>query len=401
MQLSQKLYSQFIIATFALLMACGKASTPAQQETATQKLETPELSIEITEKQFVMTGIALDKISQQNLSNVLKVNGILDVPPQNLVSISAVMGGFIRKTDIIQGMKVQKGQLLAVIENQDFIQIQQDYLDTKAKLEYAELEYKRQEELARENVSAAKIFQQTTADYKSLQAKYKALQQRLHTVDIGIKEVENGKITSEVSIFSPINGYVTAVNFNLGKFVNPVDVLFEIVDTDHLHVELSVFEKDIAKIKIGQKLHFYMANEPEKERKATVYLINPKINPDRTIRVHCHLDQKETELMPNTYVKAFIDVGENTVPALPEDAIVNFEGEDYIWLQEKPHKEAEKHYHFHLLKVQKGMTERGFVEVILPEDFDRQNTQIVTKGANALLSEYKNATGGGEEGHAH
>jgi cobalt-zinc-cadmium efflux system membrane fusion protein len=383
------------------LVACGKASTPAQQETATQKLETPELSIEITEKQFVMTGIALDKISQQNLSNVLKVNGILDVPPQNLVSISAVMGGFIRKTDIIQGMKVQKGQLLAVIENQDFIQIQQDYLDTKAKLEYAELEYKRQEELARENVSAAKIFQQTTADYKSLQAKYKALQQRLHTVDIGIKEVENGKITSEVSIFSPINGYVTAVNFNLGKFVNPVDVLFEIVDTDHLHVELSVFEKDIAKIKIGQKLHFYMANEPEKERKATVYLINPKINPDRTIRVHCHLDQKETELMPNTYVKAFIDVGENTVPALPEDAIVNFEGEDYIWLQEKPHKEAEKHYHFHLLKVQKGMTERGFVEVILPEDFDRQNTQIVTKGANALLSEYKNATGGGEEGHAH
>lgn len=401
MQLSQKLYSQFIIATFALLMACGKASTPAQQEPATQKLETPELSIEITEKQFVMTGIALDKISQQNLSNVLKVNGILDVPPQNLVSISAVMGGFIRKTDIIQGMKVQKGQLLAVIENQDFIQIQQDYLDTKAKLEYAELEYKRQEELARENVSAAKIFQQTTADYKSLQAKYKALQQRLHTVDIGIKEVENGKITSEVSIFSPINGYVTAVNFNLGKFVNPVDVLFEIVDTDHLHVELSVFEKDIAKIKIGQKLHFYMANEPEKERKATVYLINPKINPDRTIRVHCHLDQKETELMPNTYVKAFIDVGENTVPALPEDAIVNFEGEDYIWLQEKPHNEAEKHYHFHLLKVQKGMTERGWVEVILPEDFDRQNTQIVTKGANALLSEYKNATGGGEEGHAH
>jgi RND family efflux transporter MFP subunit len=399
MQFSQKLYK--IVAVLVLLWAT--ACSKKQETTTPTAPETPhkEIAVELTEKQFVMTGVQLGKVSPHNLSNVLKANGILDVPPQNLLSISAVMGGFIRKTDIIQGMKVQKGQLLAVIENQDFIQIQQDYLDTKAKLEYAELEYKRQEELARENVSAAKIFQQITADYKSLQAKYKALQQRLQTVGINIKEVENGKITSEVSIFSPINGYVTAVNFNLGKFVNPVDVLFEIVDTDHLHVELSVFEKDIAKIKVGQKLHFYMANEPEKERKATVYLINPKINADRTIRVHCHLDQKETELMPNTYVKAFIDVGENTVPALPEEAIVNFEGEDYVWVQEKPNDKNDKHYHFLLLKVKKGMTERGFVEVVLPENFDITTNLIVTKGANALLNEYKNAMSGGEEGGGH
>lgn len=362
-------------------------------------------SLEITEKQFTTTGIELGKIVMRNLSGTIKVNGLLDVPPQNLVSISAVMGGFVRKTDLLQGMKVSKGQLIAVIENQDFIQMQQDYLDTKARLEYAELEYKRQEQLAKENVSAVKIFQQTTADTKSLQAKFAALSQRLATVGISKKNVETGEITNSVSIFAPISGYVTAVNVNLGKFVTPADVLFEIMDTDHLHAELSVFEKDIAKLKIGQKLHLYLANEPEVERNATVYLINPRINADRTIRVHCHLDKIEPNLMPNTYLKAVIDLGETAKTALPDQAIVNFEDKFYIFSLQNSDNQTdstkntqEKHYDFQFIEVQKGVAEHGFTEVILPENFDKNNTQIVLKGAFALLAQLKNE---GEDGGGH
>lgn len=338
----------------------------------------------------------------RNLSNVVKVNGLLDVPPQNLVTISAVMGGFVRKTDLLQGMKIEKGQLLVVIENQDFIQMQQDYLDTKARLEYSELEYKRQEQLAKENVSAIKIFQQTTADYKSLQAKFMALSQRLATVGISKKNVEAGEITNSVSIFSPISGYVTAVNINLGKFVTPADILFEIMDTDHLHAELSVFEKDIAKIKIGQKLHLYLANEPEKERQASVYLINPRINTDRTIRVHCHLDKIEPNLMPNTYLKAIIDLGEIATIALPDEAIVVYEEKFYIFVVDKQPanlaKSAEKEYTFAFIEVQKGVAEQGFTEIILPENIDKNTVQVAIKGAYALLAQLKNA-GGEHSGH--
>ncbi len=370
-------------------------------------------SLEITEKQFTTTGIELGKIVMRNLSGTIKVNGLLDVPPQNLVSISAVMGGFVRKTDLLQGMKVSKGQLIAVIENQDFIQMQQDYLDTKARLEYAELEYKRQEQLAKENVSAVKIFQQTTADYKSLQAKFAALTQRLATVGISKKNVEAGEITNSVSIFSPISGYVTEVNINLGKFVTPSDVLFEIMDTDHLHAELSVFEKDISKLKIGQKLHLYLANEPEVERNASIYLINPLINADRTIRVHCHLNKIEPNLMPNTYLKAIIDLGETAKTALPDQAIVNFEDKFYIFALQNSENQIdnhtdsiknnqastqEKHYNFQFIEVQKGVAEHGFTEVILPENFDKNNTQIVLKGAFALLAQLKNE---GEDGGGH
>jgi cobalt-zinc-cadmium efflux system membrane fusion protein len=361
-------------------------------------------SLEITEKQFITTGIELGKIAMRNLSGTIKVNGLLDVPPQNLVSISAVMGGFIRKTDLLQGMKVSKGQLIVTIENQDFIQMQQDYLDTKARLEYAELEYKRQEQLAKENVSAVKIFQQTTADYKSLQAKFAALSQRLATVGISKKNVEAGEITNSVSIFSPISGYVTAVNINLGKFVTPSDVLFEIMDTDHLHAELSVFEKDISKLKIGQKLHLYLANEPEVERNATIYLINPRINADRTIRVHCHLDKIEPNLMPNTYLKAIIDLGETAKTALPDQAVVNFEDKFYIFALQNSENQnkntQEKTYHFEFIEVQKGVAERGFTEVMLPENFDKNATQIVLKGAFALLAQLKSeGKDGGGHGH--
>jgi cobalt-zinc-cadmium efflux system membrane fusion protein len=375
----------------------NKAETPAHIHNPNE-VE----SLEITEKQFTTTGIELGKIAMRNLSGTIKVNGLLDVPPQNLVSISAVMGGFIRKTDLLQGMKVSKGQLIVTIENQDFIQMQQDYLDTKARLEYAELEYKRQEQLAKENVSAVKIFQQTTADYKSLQAKFAALSQRLATVGISKKNVEAGIITNSVSIFSPISGYVTAVNINLGKFVTSADVLFEIMDTDHLHAELSVFEKDISKIKIGQKLHLYLANEPEVERNATIYLINPRINTDRTIRVHCHLDKIEPNLMPNTYLKAIIDLGETAKTALPDQAVVNFEGKFYIFALQNSENQnkntQEKHYDFQFIEVQKGVAEHGFTEVILPENFDKNTTQIVLKGAFALLAQLKNE---GEDGGGH
>lgn len=382
----------------------SKAKTPADIHNPNE-VE----SLEITEKQFTTTGIELGKIEMRNLSGTIKVNGLLDVPPQNLVSISAVMGGFVRKTDLLQGMKVSKGQQIAVIENQDFIQMQQDYLDTKAQLEYAELEYKRQEQLARENVSAVKVFQQRTAEYKSLQAKFAALTQRLATVGISKKNVEAGEITNSVSIFSPISGYVTAVNVNLGKFVMPTDVLFEIMDTDHLHAELSVYEKDIAKLKIGQKLHLYLANEPEIERNATIYLINPRINADRTIRVHCHLNKIDPNLMPNTYLKAIIDLGETAKTALPDQAIVNFEDKFYIFALQNAENEGdnhtdstknkqEKHYDFQFIEIQKGVAEHGFTEVILPENFDKNNTQIVLKGAFALLAQLKND---GEDGGGH
>lgn len=363
----------------------------------TSKNEENITSVSLTQAQYQIAGLQLGQIEKRNLNHTIQVNGMLDVPPQNLVSISMPMGGFVRKTDLLQGMRVRKGQLLAIIENQDFIQIQQDYLDSQSKLEYLELEYQRQQELSRENVSAAKTFQQTTADYKSMQAKVQGLQARIKLAGLSLTTLKQGKISSTVPVYAPINGYVAEVHVNIGKYVNPADVMFTIVDTEHLHVELTVFEKDVSKIKEGQKVRYVLVNEPAKERTAKVYLIGRQISAERTVRVHAHKDTEEPQMLPGMFVKAVIETEDRPVNSLPEEAVVHVNGKDYVFIQQQTRRQANDTLHvFEQVEVIKGIREGGYVEINAAANVVFQEKQIVTKGAFSLLSHLQN--GGSAEG---
>jgi len=195
-------------------------------------------------------------------------------------------------------------------------------------------------------------------------------------------------------VYSPINGYVTEVNVNIGKFVNPTDVLFEIVDTEHLHAELTVFEKDVPKLKIGQKVRFTLANET-KERTAIVYLIGREISTDRTIRIHCHIDKEDKDLLAGMYLKAIVETSGALVAALPDEAIVDFQGKKYIFVPtsgehaEGKNEEIERK-HFAMTEIQVGYSEDGYTE-ILPSDGLDVNTEVVVKGAYSILSKMKNS----------
>lgn len=397
--------------------SCSHDTHDHAKETATtskeiaHKEEQQANSVEISEKQVQTSNITLGTAQMRNMSSTLKVNGVLDVPPQNIVSISAIMGGFVRKTDLLQGMKVGRGQLLALIENPDFIQIQQDYLEGKAKIEYLLQEYKRQNELSKENMGALKVFQQVASELKMFQARQNGLEIRMQSIGINKYQVDAGKITSTIGIYSPISGYVTTINVNVGKYVNMSDVLFEIVDTEHLHAELTVFEKDFHKVKEGQKIRFVLSNETQ-ERTAKVYLINRKINEDRTVRIHAHIDVEDTKLLPNTYLKAFIELGEANVSTVPWEAVVNDEEKNYIFILKEKKQEKDKttnstilNYHFEKIEVRKGVSENGFCEISFldnnKDDFDYKTAQIVVKGANSLLSQMKNAAETGEEPQGH
>ncbi len=380
------------------IWACGKKQEEKQQEAAHQEQEHHEGEgnvVELTKAQYETAGVELGTASTRNLSDVVTANGVIDIPPQNLVSISAPLGGFVRKTELLQGMHVRKGQVLATIENPDFIQIQQDFLETESKLEYAQQEYSRQLELSKENINAQKVLQQATSEVKTQKARLAGLKERLVTAGINLSTLQKGTIVNSATIHSPISGSVTTVNVNLGKYVNPTDVMFEIVDTDHLHVELSIFEQDIPKIKLGQLVRFTVSNNPGKEYLAKVYLINQKINEDRTVRVHCHLEKDEPGLLPQNFVKAVIEIGANPVLALPDGAIVDFEGASYVFIQrpeaagtDSTSKESEGTT-FEMIQVTKGVSENGYTQIKSPQGFESQ--KIVLKGAYALLSTLKNS----------
>lgn len=386
------LYSIFIL----LLTSCNQASEKKAEETHKH-----EDIVEFTLAQAKRAGIQYGKVEFKNMSAVIPVSGMLDVPPRNLISISAMMGGFIKNTELLQGMKVRKGDLIVTIQNPDFIQIQREYLENKSRLEFVAQEYKRQEELSKENVSATKTFQQISSEFNSLKATISALEERLRLLNINPATLTQENIRSVVNIYTPIDGYVTDVNVNIGKFVNPQDVICQIVDTRDLHAELTVFEKDITKVKKGQKIRFTLVDESNVERTGTVFLVDHKISDERTIRIHAHIDKEDAALIPNMYLKAVIEAENISSTALPDAAIVNSAGVDYIFIKGKhegKEKEKEEEVVFNAIEVKKGVSQNGYTEVILPEGFDIEKSEVVVKGAYDILSKMNNSE---EEGHSH
>ncbi|TND07804.1 MAG: RND family efflux transporter MFP subunit [Bacteroidetes bacterium] len=394
-----------LIALAILLNACGE---PQETKNSGEHHDEEPDMVELTEAQFKAAGIQTGVVDMRTISGTISASGLLDVPPQSKVSISAPMGGFVKSTDLLQGSRVEKGQLVAVMQHPDYIQMQQDYLQNVSQLEFLEAEYERQEQLSKENVNATKSLQQAKANYNSTKAAVEGLRAKLQMLNINTATLEKGSIQSTINLYAPISGYVTKVNTNIGAFVNPTDVLLEIVNTEHLHAELTIFEKDVPLLKIGQRVLFTLANE-NRQRIATVHLIGREISTDRSVQVHCHIGKEDREMIPGMYLKAVVETDSARVTAVPEEAIVNFGGKKFIFIESgeghgKEEDAKEKHagekgmHHFKMIEVTTGESELGYAEVILPGGFD-PDSRIVIKGAFSLLAKMKNSEE--EGGHAH
>ncbi|MBC7383252.1 MAG: efflux RND transporter periplasmic adaptor subunit [Bacteroidia bacterium] len=393
----------FIFMAFSIALACGNKQEQAKQ---TEVKETGNGNlVEFTQPQFETSEIETGEVELRNISGTIQANGMLDVPPQSKVTIAAPMGGFVKETQLLQGTHVEKGQVVAIMQNTEYIQMQQDYLDYSSQLEYLKGEYNRQLELAKENINAQKALQQSKAAYLSILAKTKGITAKLKMLNMDVSGIEKGELKQTISLRSPITGFVTKVNVNIGAYVNPTDAMFEIVNTEHLHAELTVFEKDVPKLKIGQKVLFTLANE-NKPRKAAIYLIGREINKDRSVQIHCHLNDEDSELIPGTYLRAFVETDNNKVTALPLEAIINFEGKDYIFIVkeiEPINTQADKDaglektkdtsisvHTFELIEVEKGNEELGYAEIHLPKTFNLKS-KVVIKGAYNILAKMKNS----------
>lgn len=348
-------------------------------------------TISLTADQYKAINIKTGKIEPRNLSAVIQVNGKLEVPPQNAVSITVPYGGIVKATTLMEGKRVARGEKLVTLENPEFIQLQQDYLDGKSQLEYSTIEYNRQQELSAQNINAKKTLQKAKADFLTALTKVNGLKAKLLLLNISAASLDKSGIQNTVSIYSPINGYVTQVNVNRGTYVNPNDMMFRIVNTDNVYVELKVFEKDIPKLKMNQNIRFGLSNDSVRYA-AKVYLIGKEVDKDGSVPVNCRIEGKDDpRLIPGMYVKAMIETGSNKVSAIPEEAIVNFQDKNYIFL---PLKEATKErnqvYSFRMVEIDTGTTEDGYTEVILPSEF-KTDQLIVFKGAYDLLSKAKNS----------
>lgn len=323
----------------------------------------------------------LGKIERRSIAGSITVNGKLDVPPQNVTMISSPLGGFVNTLYVLQGMAVKKGDVLAVLQNQEYIQLQQDYLDNISKLEFLEKEYVRQVELGRENVNAQKSLQQSKAQYGSMKAIVDGLEAKLAMIHISTASLKNGKISSTIALRAPVNGFVTAVNVNTGQFVTATDVLFKIVNLEHIHVELQVYEKDIRKISAGQKVTFRLANDTACYD-ASVYLVGKEISADHTVQVHCDMNREYKSLLPGMFVTASIETASEIESVVPTTAIANHEGKDYIFVSLGNNE-------FKSVYVKTGNSSGDFTAVYFLQQ-PKEDTMIVMRGAFELMGLLKN-----------
>ena len=372
----------YILLFSLALTACGKS----EKNNETPSVDTVNSNeIIVTQSQFESENMTLGKLEEHTFNKGIKTTGTIDVPPKNKAIISTFMGGYITKTPLLVGDKVKKGQVLVSLENPEFVELQQQYLEVAEQLNYLKAEFKRQKTLFDENITSQKNFLKAESTYKSSLAHYNGLRKKLAMLNINPALVEQGNLTSTINLYSPIEGFITNVNISNGMPVSPADVIMEIVDTDHIHLELSVFEKDILHIKKDQKILFKIPEASNKTFDAEVHLVGTTIDETkRIVKVHGHiLNESEANFIVGMFVDANILTEASTDLALPKDAIIEGEGGDFA-LALKEMKEG--NYYFEKIKLELGTQTETHAKILNADDLRQKD--ILIRGSFMLDENY-------------
>lgn len=371
---------------FNLLLAlsgCGDTKNETAQK-ETEKKSMVDDCIQVTQAQFRQSKMMLGSLEEKPFPTVISVNGMIDVPPENRAIVNAPMGGYIKTSPLLIGDKVSKGQALVTIENPEFVTLQQHYLEVNEQLTYLKSEYDRQVTMKAENITSQKSFLKAESEYKTALARHKGLDKQLRMLNISPSRVIEGNISAVVPIYAPISGSITKISVTKGSYASPATEIMEIIDNDHIHLELSVFEKDIMKIKKGQKIEFKIPEASTEIFKAEVHLAGTAIEDNRTIKVHGHLkDESQANFLPGMFVEAYIITDSAFAKALPSESIIVVDEVAYVLVLDK--KEGDTYY-FKQEEVEIKGSHNGYT-IVVPKNNFKPNAQFLAKGAFNLLGE--------------
>ncbi|CAM3370563.1 efflux RND transporter periplasmic adaptor subunit [Aequorivita lipolytica] len=380
----------FLLLLILVLVSCNNSKTesplPASPEGSSEM-------IHLSKAQFENAKMEVGQLTEKPFAETVQTSGVIDVPPQSRAVISAFAGGYIKNTPLLVGDKVTKGQRLVTLENPEFITMQQSYLETAEQLSYLKSEYDRQKIMMDEKITSQKSYLKAESEYKSNLARYNSLKKNLEMLNMNPASVQAGNIVSQVNIYSPIDGNVTQVYVNTGTYVSPADKIMEIMNTDHIHLELKVFEKDLMQLKKEQEILFTVPEASKETFKGGVHLVGTSIDPNsRTSLVHGHIDEKdESNFTAGMFVEAQIVTGTSNQLALPETAVVEMEDKNYVLLIENENAEE---FELHAVEVKITATYNGFTAIENTSEI-KPDSRFLTKGAFVLLQE----EGGGGHGH--
>lgn len=370
----------YIIFLVLVIFSCAKS----QKEEPTEDQEVMNTAITVSKTQFDGENMSLVELTKYPFNDVIHVNGMTDVPPNNKASISTFAGGYVKRTPLLIGDKVRKGQPLVTLENTDYVEIQQEYLEVAEQLNYLKSEYNRQQTLFDEKITSEKNFLKAESTYKSTLAMYNGLQKKLRMMNINPQSVEQGNITSAITIYAPIEGSITKVNISNGTYVAPSDEIMEIVNTDHIHLELTAFEKDILKIKKGQQIRFKVPEASDSIYDAEVHLVGTSVDAtDRTVKIHGHIeDESHLRFVTGMFIEAEIITASTEGFALPKDAVAEIDDAFFTLVLKEQTADG---YVFDKVKLEVGKQTEDFVEVLNSDVLE--DKKVLGKGTFMVLLE--------------
>ena len=376
------IYRTTILSVIIALFSCG--NTTKNETAETQNNTSTDQRIFVTKAQFEHNKMTLASVEKKSFPVTVNTSGMIDVPPENRAVVNATMGGYIKTTPLLIGDTVRKGQALVTIENPDFINIQQNYMEVNGQLSYLKSEFERQKTMVAENITSQKSYLKAESAYNTAMAHYNGLRKQLQMLNISPARVEAGTISSVVTIYAPISGSITKVNVTRGTYVSPATAILEIIDNSHIHVELSVFEKDIMKLKKGQPIEFRIPEASTETYKAEIHLIGTAIEDNRTIKVHGHLlDESVANFLPGMFVEATIITESVFVEALPETAIVTLED---AFLVLKLNETTKEGYYFDQVEVKVDHSYHGNTALTALNNI-MTTDKILTSGAFNLIAD--------------
>jgi cobalt-zinc-cadmium efflux system membrane fusion protein len=363
-----------------LLTSCG---VDPKVETGLEATVDSVNKVQLTKEQAASAQLVLATIQQGKMKGVAHLNGVVDVPPTGIASVSLPMGGYVQDINLIPGIYVKKGSVLATVKDPAYVQLQESYLSTKAKMVYLQQDLDRQKSLLTQEAVSKKSFQQLQAEYNTNAIQVKALSEQLKLINIQPESLTTDRMTSLVQLLSPISGYITKVNMNRGKYVTPSDVLLEIMDPNDIHAAITIYEKDIASFKIGMKGTVALTQDPSKKYAVTILAVSQNINEDKTGLLHCHFDQIPKNVLPGMFLTADLFIESNEAVLIPIDAVQRFQGKDYIFIQNAVNE-------FDAIAIQISQTNNDFVTVSNADAKTWVGKTLVVKNGFSLLGKWMN-----------
>jgi len=370
-----------ILLTTIILSSCG--TNPKSTTTKEDSVDVASNIVQLTKEQASLAQLELAPIEQGKMKGMTHLNGVIDVPPTGIASVSIPMGGYIQDINLIPGTFVKKGQVLATVKDPAYVQLQENYLATKAKLSYLQQDLDRQKALLTQEAVSKKSFQQIQADYNTNAIQLKALSEQLKLINIQPENLTTEKMSSLVQLVAPIAGYISKVNINRGKYVTPSDILLEIINPNDIHAAITIYEKDIANFKVGMKGTITLTQDPNKKYAVTVLAVAHNINEDKTALLHCHFDKIPANVLPGMFLTADMVVETKDAVLIPIESVQRFQGKDYIFIQTSENV-------FEAKEIQVIQSNTAYVTVSNADANAWIGKQIVVKNAYSLLGKMMN-----------